>query len=130
MQLSSQVQLFTSSPPDVVPLGMVVLPGPCRNDSTRTTQGVLVVDLDDAVLLQLKAPCITSAPSTTDGKWSVDKIQVEVAKQPCIIGLDDPIILHHDAVSRQLFWHHEQQPDLIVKGPGGDGEMYAVMWLD
>ena len=112
---------------------MVVQPGPCRNDGTCTAHVVLVLNLDDAMLLHqvgCNVSCRSFTPPTTEGKWRMDKIQVEVAEQPCVIGLDDPINLHHDAVGCQLLWHHEQQPDLVVNGLRGDGESHAVVWLE
>ena len=46
----------------------------------------------------------------------MDKVEVEITKQLRVIGLDNPVHLHHDVVGRQLLQHHEWQPDLMVKG--------------
>ena len=64
MQLPSQVQLFTPYQSDTVPLEMAVYHGPCA------AQGILVLDLDDAVLLSqvgCEVPCSPSMPPTAEG---------------------------------------------------------------
>ena len=60
----------------------------------------------------------------------MDKGEVEIPKQPPVVGLDDSVHLHHDAVGCQLLRHHERQPDLVVKGPRGEDEAHTVVWLD
>ena len=60
----------------------------------------------------------------------MDKVEVEVVKQPPVIGLDNSVHLHHDVVGRQLLWHHEWQPDLVVKGLRSECEVHAVARLD
>ena len=91
---------------------------------------LLVLDLDDAPFLSQvgrEAPRSPSTPPTAEGKWGVDKVEVEIAEQPCVVGLDDPVHLHHDTVGRQLLQHHERQSDLVVKGLRGDGELHTVV---
>ena len=98
---------------------MIVYQGLRRNDGTRAAQVVLVVYLDDASLLRQigrEPPRRTSAPTTTDGKGSVDEVEVELPHQPRVIGLNDPIDLHHNAVGRQLLRGRGGKPDLMMEG--------------
>ena len=60
----------------------------------------------------------------------MDEVEVEITEQPPVIGLDDSVYLHHDAVACQLFQHHEWEPDLLVKGLRGEGEVHMVVRLD
>ena len=133
MQLLSQMHLFMPSLPDAVPLAMVIYQGLCCHNGPCAAQRILVVDLDEALFLRqvgLEAPQILSpsTPPTAEGKMDVDYVELEIAEQPPVVGLDDPVHLHHDAISRQLLRHHEWQPDLVVKGPRSEGEAHAVVW--
>ena len=60
----------------------------------------------------------------------MDEVEVEIAKQPTIVGLDDSVHRNHDAVGRQLLPHHEGEPDLMVEGLRGEGELHPVVGLD
>ena len=55
---------------------------------------------------------------------------MEVSKYPPVVGLDDPVHLNHEPVSRQLLGRHEGEPDLMVKGLWDEGEAHPVVGLD
>ena len=83
-------------------------------------QVVLVVDRYDAALLSqvgLEAPCRPSTSPTPEGKQGVDEVEVEIAEQPTVVGLDDSVHLNHDAVGRQLLPRHEKGARSCGGGP-------------
>ena len=60
----------------------------------------------------------------------MDEVEVKIAEQPTVVGLDDSVHLNHDAVGCQLLRRHEGEPDLVVVGLLGEGEPHPVVGLD